>query len=75
MRNYLGFLQIAGVTIAVTDHTGLTSELCTWLSVRFNEHTMAAFMFKCMEEPTFGSPTAHPLDTESMILVRPGKSV
>ena len=45
---------------------------------------MAAFLFKCMEEPVYGSPptpTAHPtllppahlLYTESMILVRPEK--
>ena len=46
------------------------------MSVHFNEHTMAAFLLKCMEEPACGSPpapTAHPLYTESRILVRPEK--
>ena len=50
------------------------------MSVHFNEHTMAAFLFKCMEEPAYGSPPApstlppaHPLYTESRILVRPEK--
>ena len=34
-----------------------------WLFVHFNEHTMAAFLVKCMEKPAFGSPpapTTHP---------------
>ena len=52
---------------AVSDYTGLAGEL--WMSVHFNEHTMAAFLFKCMEEP----PPAQPLYTESRILVRPEK--
>ena len=59
---------------AVSNRTGLAGEL--WLFVHFNEHTMAAFLFRCMEEPTYGSPsapTAHLLYTESMILVRPEK--
>ena len=63
------------------------------MSVHFNEHTMAAFLLKCMEEPAYGSPPAptahptpsrppahptplppaHPLYTESRILVRPEK--
>ena len=72
-------------TFAVSDRTGLTGEL--WLSMHFNEHTMAAFLFKCMEEPAFGSlpaptahptpsrPPTHPLYTEFMIFVRPDKSV
>ena len=34
----------------------LSNEL--WLFVHFNGHTMAAFLVKCMEEPTFGSPPA-----------------
>ena len=29
-----------------------------WLSVHFNEHTMAAFLFKCIEEPAYGAPPA-----------------
>ena len=31
-----------------------------WLSVHFNEHTMAAFLFKCIEDPTYSSPTIPP---------------
>ena len=33
----------------ISDRTGLAGEL--WMSVHFNKHTMAAFLFKCMEEP------------------------
>ena len=55
---------------------------CGCLCTSMNTHAMAAFLFKCMEEPDYGSPptpTAHPtplppaqpLYTESRILVRP----
>ena len=65
---------------AASDRAGLAGVL--WMSVHFNEHTMAAFMFKCMEESAYSSPPAptthptpflpaHPLYTESRILVRP----
>ena len=56
---------------AVSNSTGLAGEL--WMSVHFNEHTMAAFLFKCMEGPAYGSPPAPTLYTESRILVRPEK--
>ena len=43
-----------GVKLLSSDLTSLTSEL--WLSVHFNEHTMAAaFLFKCMGEHAFSS--------------------
>ena len=56
---------------SATACTGLAGEL--WLSVHFNEHTMATFLFKCVEEPAYGSPPTPPLYTESRILVRPEK--
>ena len=31
-----------------------------WMSVHFNEHTMAAFLLKCMEEAAHGSPLPTP---------------
>ena len=57
---------------------------CGCLCTSLNTCTMAAFLFKCTEEPAYGSPPAptthptplpptHPLYTESRILVRPEK--
>ena len=54
---------------------------CGYLCTSMNTHAMAAFLFKCMEGPAYGSPPApttplpptHPLYTESRILVRPEK--
>ena len=44
-----------------------------WLSVHFSEHTMAAFLFKCMEEVAFGSPhdptTPHPIRVLAINLI------
>ena len=42
----------------VSGRAGLAGEL--WLPVHFNEHTLAAFLFKCMEEPACGSLPTHP---------------
>ena len=43
---------------AVSDRIGLTSNL--WPFVHFYEHTVAAFLAQCMEEPTLGFPPTPP---------------
>ena len=50
---------------AVSNYIGLTSNLC--LFVHFYEHTVAAFLVQCMEEPTLGfppAPTSHPTNLQ-----------
>ena len=47
------------VTLGVSDRISLTNKM--WLFAHFNEHTMAAFLLKCMEESTT-HPIPHKLN-------------
>ena len=51
-----------GIKLLSVTIPGQAGEL--WLSVHFNEHTMATFLFKYIDKPTLGSPptlTTHPI--------------